>query len=490
MRALLLLISSLFFVAAACVCGTAHAEGNVALKSGKRYTTSGNLNGTQCTGAGTSAAAAAGTFVSCVNSAPGARYKTNIYGADYWQKTVYTSAVTGESTGGGSGTFTYSLTARVTFECAQSNPCSGYGLPNMDGTVGGQPGSWVLSEVCPDNSTQSGQTCTCDAGWKPGPGALACVSSCDPLKLVSSGYYDIGKNPNADPKLVACAGLCQVVFDGYSPAASAMVGGEKHWFSKGQYNNTGATCTPSKQETAQIGIGTADKPEDTCPPGQTKGSINDKMVCYKAGEEGDEQAPPDKTDKTSKTTTKNTVTNPDGSVTVTETTTETDSEGRESVTTIKTTTKPDGTVTTETSKSGTPTGTPDAKDKENKTCGGAGQPACTMKIDEEGTATQEQGHGAFGDATNIMGDGIESIVTVINGSGDRTSLPWSPSSLLLPHGGCTPQITETRLGPLKFDPCNSPIVLLWRQLMAWLVYMLTLLYGWRSAIGATGGEGK
>lgn len=135
------------------------------------------------------------------------------------------------------------------------------------------------------------------------------------------------------------------------------------------------------------------------------------------------------------------------------------------------------------------TGNDPTGDIEFKTCGRPGDPPC--KVDETGTpgggevaTAKGAAIGALGTAIDGIGDGIKNI----NGSDKRESLPWSPSALLLPIGVCQAQTTETRLGPIVFDPCSSPIANLWRALLGWLVYMLTILYAWRSVVGATGGK--
>jgi hypothetical protein len=204
------------------------------------------------------------------------------------------------------------------------------------------------AKVCPDNSTgdkaDDPAACTCNAGFKANTAADACIPDCTSGKVASSGYYDVGPQAGANPKTVACAGACQVTFDGTSPAGSAIVNGEKHWFAKGSYIATGAGCTPAKQETDKVGDGVGKLPESTCKPGETAGSINGKTVCYKESGEVTEQTKNTASDSTTKTKT----TNPDGSTTETEVTTRVDAKGNKEVTTKTTTTNPDGSQTVST----------------------------------------------------------------------------------------------------------------------------------------------
>jgi len=120
-----------------------------------------------------------------------------------------------------------------------------------------------------------------------------------------------------------------------------------------------------------------------------------------------------------------------------------------------------------------------------ETCGGSGQPPC--KIDESGTPG---GQGAYNGANSALDGAMTGLDSAIRGAGNRSSLPWSPSELLLPSASCEVQRTETRLGPLTFDACSSPIAQLWRQLLGWLLYMYTLLYAWRTAGGSIGNGGR
>lgn len=206
-------------------------------------------------------------------------------------------------------------------------------------------GRVVYATSCPGNSTglpaSNPASCTCDGGYKPNGDAKQCVADCTADAEVSSGWYDIGESQGASPQLLGCKGLCEVVFDGTSPAGSAMVQGKKHWYAKGAYIATGGSC-PAAMADKPIGTGTPTKPEDTCAPGEAQGTVNGKAVCVKQSGEDAGKPTDDSANKGSKSTEKSTVTNPDGSTTTTEVTTEIDSKGNKTVTTTKTTNRPDG----------------------------------------------------------------------------------------------------------------------------------------------------
>lgn len=201
--------------------------------------------------------------------------------------------------------------------------------------------------ACPAHSlvNGTGSSCTCDDGYKSNSSGTACVADCTALQDVSSGYFDIGTNQGATPQILACTGVCEVIFDGTSPAGSAIVNGQKHWYAKGTYRMTGGTCKPGiadKQIGGTSGVnGTAAKPEDSCADGQAKGIVNGKTVCVDQSGDGSKPTDQSKTQGTSSTE-KTKVTNPDGSTTETETRTRVDANGNKEVTVTRTTTRPDG----------------------------------------------------------------------------------------------------------------------------------------------------
>jgi hypothetical protein len=66
---------------------------------------------------------------------------------------------------------------------------------------------------------------------------------CNAGDVVSSGFYDMGKDPNAVFPATACENGCNVVFDGISPATQSEQGDGMHYYAKGDYTKSGLTCS-------------------------------------------------------------------------------------------------------------------------------------------------------------------------------------------------------------------------------------------------------
>jgi len=254
---------------------------------------------------------------------------------------------------------------------------------------------------CPANATLAGTSCTCNDGFSPDPTHKSCVPGCEAQKTVSSGYFDIGDKASALPRILGCKGGCEVIFDGTSPAGSALVAAEKHYFAKGEYITTGNKCTTG----VDPGNGSPTPPKDTCPEGQKSGTINNKTVCFTPGNDPSTPDTPTPTTKPGDTTTttgnsSGPKTNPDGSTTTTDTTTTTGPGGETTTTTTTTTTKPDGTTETKTDTVKTPgvddpkAGEEDPGDDEETPCektpamaGCGGTPGSTSGLYSKGSRT-------------------------------------------------------------------------------------------------------
>ena len=150
----------------------------------------------------------------------------------------------------------------------------------------------------------------------------------------------------------------------------------------------------------------------------------------------------------------------------------------------------DGTIrggTNSVSSGGTGNSTSPTPTPPKDPCGLPGTAPC--KLDETGTPSAQ---GAYGNAST----GIDNYVTnatgvygnVTSGANSVRTLPWTPTALLLPAGGCTVMPTTTRFGVLTVDLCSSPLVALWRSLLGWLLAMFTVVYAWRSLTTAAGGK--
>lgn len=122
-------------------------------------------------------------------------------------------------------------------------------------------------------------------------------------------------------------------------------------------------------------------------------------------------------------------------------------------------------------------------------CGTPDGPAC--KIDETGTPSEADGK-AKSEAGKQQLDAaaqsaIDAINSASNGTDSRKAVPWLPDALQLPSAGCTVSTVQTRLGALSLDLCGSELVAMWRQMLAWFMYLATVLYAWRRATDSTGG---
>jgi len=184
--------------------------------------------------------------------------------------------------------------------------------------------------------------------------------TCTKDQLQSSGYYDIGTSSTASPLIVQCRSGCESIFDGTSPAGSALTGGVKHFYARGSYIKTGNVCSSSNSAGDPIG----GVPPDTCGPGQVMGTVNGKAKCATTGPAGTPTTAPNgnpttsgppgtvPTSPTTTTGTSGTTTNPDGSTTTTTTTTTNYSGGGSSTTTTTTNNYPDGHSTSSTTTTG------------------------------------------------------------------------------------------------------------------------------------------
>lgn len=262
--------------------------------------------------------------------------------------------------------------------------------------------------TCPSGSTLTGSTCTCGAGLRPNSAATACEASCTAGQTMSAGYFDVGTDPGRSPVILACNSGCEAVFDGISPSGSALIGGVRRYFARGEYIATGNACTSGAVGGGgDPGTGTENRPPDTCPSGSVPGTIQGpsdaapRRVCVPyapagassptgaaSGADAGRAPPPVSTTGS----TSSTVTNPDGSTTTTTTTTAVAPNGSTTVTRTDHTVHPDGSTSTST----TTTGDPDARDpddpasrcEENPSdtgCGGS--PASVTDLRTKGTRT-------------------------------------------------------------------------------------------------------
>lgn len=119
-------------------------------------------------------------------------------------------------------------------------------------------------------------------------------------------------------------------------------------------------------------------------------------------------------------------------------------------------------------------GGPSTVDVTVETCGLPGKPPC--KLDESGTPGAD---GAFGTATGVLNGAMDQLGGVYASARVAEVPSWM---WVVPTGACTPLSQSFRLGELTVDPCTSPLVALWRQVLAFALYVLAALYMWRSVV--------
>jgi len=297
-----------------------------------------------------------------------------------------------------------------------------------------------------------------------------CSNPCHAGTTKSEGYYDVGTDPGARPTLLGCDGTCESVFDGTSPAGSAMVNGVKHYYAKGSYITTGNQCTSSgggADNTPSPPVTPPDTPPpDTCPAGYDKGVVNGKTYCAPrtntppasapgGGDAGQTPNPTGDLPGVTNTTKAPPVTNPDGSTTTTTTTTTRNSDGSTSTTTTRDTTWPNGSSTRDVIVTGTdrngdgkvddPADTEKAKCEKNPSdagCGGA--PATITDLRTKGTKTVGDVLGSAKDAflASPIGAATAGFWTVSGGGSCPT---WNLSFTLFGRsmGGTFDQFCST-----------------------------------------------
>jgi len=200
------------------------------------------------------------------------------------------------------------------------------------------------------------QTPTC-AGDPPPPPCLAKKGT-----QASAGLYSIGTSPTNQPAIQVCDGSCTAIFDGNSPAYSALISGVKTYYAIGKYIYTGDSCSSGNS----VPTGLSTPPPDTCGANQGKATYNGKTICVDNATGTPAPTEPAPAPKTETTQKQPTVTNPDGSTSQTTTTTHVDG----STTTTVVVTQPNGSqsTTTTTTPAPNPTGTVPPTSQQDEYC--------------------------------------------------------------------------------------------------------------------------
>jgi hypothetical protein len=358
---------------------------------------------------------------------------------------------------------TYTFTG-ITWGSASSTS----GLASGNWTAGTSSAGWSASvfrgTACPANSTLSGGQCTCAATFQENATHTACVpktSQAEEFCGTMTGYTRKlqGQGAGSVPESVCM--LIDPPFPDGGPTGCLMSVGMSVrfgdvWGGVGKYG--GGACTPATDPL----MGEPRKAEeDNCANG-FKGVVNGVTKCVPA--EPDKGATGIKVEER---------VNPDGSKDVTKETTV--CNGANCTTTKEvTTTGATGTVTVSTSStsqsmddkcrldptnpvctktgttSGTGTGTEEGGD-----CGGEGEVACKVKVDETGTPTD--GEARFQEARDKLDEvkgKYDELRDKAAGSQDKGMFEQFRSMFLVPPiAACEPIVLPEQVASKKIDPC-------------------------------------
>lgn len=347
-------------------------------------------------------------------------------------------------------------------------------------------GMCVDPPPCENGQSRNPETGQCEQGCAAGEDKTIFVQwaksrTGDPSK-VADGIYDVKVHSTY------CVDSCQIAVTG-SDGGDIRVGvvgppfavyGDIHG------TTTGNRCTPTDEANSDPW------PQDTtCPTGTAPGTVNGVLGCYKVS------------DTTTEITT---TTNPDGSVTRTET-----SRGPKGETITETTTNPDGTVTRIIRHIGGGAGTAPPSEGSGgydgdgnggggdgqggdgtgeepeppEPCGGPDQPDCNVRINEDGTP---DGETAFDAAT----DNLDSFVELFDGQLQLDSVTVTPGEVQdlffwnpqLPTGICQ----RREIFGYSIDICQ-PLGMA-RDIWSYVIMFMTMIYVWRRGTSALGGGDK
>lgn len=346
------------------------------------------------------------------------------------------------------------------------------GICHRYGSTGGYLGPGEVSynlQPCPEGTFRNPETGIC----APPP----CQAGTEHTLDLGVGYAKTQKYTNdwINPVFHAtsCVAGCQVsvgsIVSG-SCYTTATIGPPYAGYCTFNATNTGSSCTGADESTTDA------LPPIPCPSGTQPGSVNGVSGCYTV---------------TTAETTKNTVTNPDGSTTTTETTTS--ATGSTTITTTctgagscsSTTTHVGGGGSSSTPATsgqnydGQQNGQEDGQE-DGKPCGAPGQPKCDVKVDEDGTPTEAPPTiaQAYGEALAA----VDSQMEYLAGSGwIKEELPffWNPT---LPNSTCS----AFQIYGHTIDICSTADLV--RNIWSYCFLFMTALYIWSRATNVNKGS--
>ena len=342
---------------------------------------------------------------------------------------------------------------------------------------------------CPGGGIIAGNTCSnapaCPSGQVRDAQTGLCIDPpCQSGAIASSGYFPIGNDPNQSLSFpgYACINGCGAIFDGSSPGARQLVNSKYFYYAKGQYINTGETCSGSAGPSAQGAL-----PPPSCASGDVMGTVNGQSVCVTKGT--GQTVNPHSPQQGPTTTTTN---NGDGTTTVKTD----DPNGGGTVTTSG----PGGSTTTNTPGLG---GSGDGQSGNGGSLGGFGDDGTGDKKDDDGDGicdknpgaalckdkvpidedgTPDNANGVFDAQIQQLNDDSDALQAQISGRGWEVSdlgFSWSPG---FPSGGsCTPAQFGSKATLDICEPLGKV-----RDLWAWAFAFLTGLYIWRRGASVQG----
>lgn len=303
-------------------------------------------------------------------------------------------------------------------------------------------------------------------------------------KTTSQGFYDFGEMAGVEPSVtnsglkVGCdmATKCVAFWTGNDVSHTSLVDGKKHYFAKGAYQYDGVSCDTSKDK--PINGGSSLLPANSCGPGKRMGQVNGRDVCVNVGP----PSPPGTPGKEPSVgpngpdIPKNPAAPPLPPGCWRNEATNWDIYCLDTVQGIGVVGGTSGAPADDKgAKEGDTNGDGTSTDPEAKSCGGPGQPKCNVKIDESGV---DPNKGKLDAEKTSFANAIDSVKAEFEKykNGGTWGITWSYQ---LPTGTCSALQIGAGKYVAQLDVCK-PLGYV-RDLWAYVLYMLTALYIWRSA---------
>jgi hypothetical protein len=345
-------------------------------------------------------------------------------------------------------------------------------MKNGGGTVSGFSGLQKRGATyCPANATLAGSSCTCASGFEENGTHNACVAIRTESQKFCESMTGYTRKMSGQSGGTAPSAACLVIdppFPGEDGAGCSMTMGDaitvanpaggNYWAGIGKYG--GGACAPA----ADPVLGEPRKSlEDDCVNGFA-GTVNGVKKCIAAepdkGISGIKTTERVNTDGSKDVTKETTVCN-GANCTTTKEVTNTSTNGTVSVSTSSTTQSLDDKCKWDKTnpvctKSGTTTGNSTGTgEEEGGDCGGEGEVACKVKVDEEGTPSDGEAplQGARDKLDEVKGK-YDELREKAAGSQDKGMFEQFRSMFLVPPiAACEPITLPEQVASKKIDPC-------------------------------------